>query len=90
MIAGGLGAAALGLATTLAEASERIMNALAWWTPAGPLSGAMVFFAAWAALHSIFRGKSVNFLWATVIAFVLLGLGLVGTFPPFYGLFAAK
>jgi len=95
MLAGGLGAAALGLTTTLGEAFAQVQSAFAWWAPAGPLTGValtsvFVFFVAWAALHSMFRGKDVRSSWAIVVSFVLLGLGLIGTFPPFYDLFAAK
>jgi hypothetical protein len=95
MVAGGLGSAIIGLMTVLAEASEAIRSALNWWNPAGPLtgktlSGVIVFFVSWVVLHFIFRGKDVNFARATTIALILLGLGLLGTFPPFFGLFAAE
>lgn len=95
LLAGGLGSAIIGLMTVLAEASEPIRNALNWWNPAGPLtgktlSGVIVFFVSWVVLHFIFRGKNVNFASATTIALILLGLGLLGTFPPFFGLFAAE
>jgi hypothetical protein len=95
MLAGGLGSAIIGLLTVLAEASEPIRNALNWWSPAGPLtgkalSGVIVFFVSWVVLHLIFRGKNVNFVRAATIALILLGLGLLGTFPPFFVLFAAE
>jgi hypothetical protein len=95
MLAGGLGSAIIGLMTVLAEASEPIKNALNWWSPAGPLtgktlSGVIVFFVSWVVLHAIFRGKSVNFARVATIALILLGLGLLGTFPPFFDLFAPK
>jgi hypothetical protein len=38
----------------------------------------------------IFRGKNANFTRAATIALILLGLGLLGTFPPFFTLFAAE
>lgn len=95
LVAGGLGAATIGLMTVLAEASTPIKNALNWWNPAGPLTGktlvgVIVFFASWIVLHLIFRGKNVNFARAATIALILLGLGLLGTFPPFFDLFAAS
>ena len=95
MIAGGLGSATIGLMTVLAEASEPIKNTLNWWNPVGPLAGktltgVAVFFVLWVVLHVIFRGKSMNFARATTTALVLLGLGLLGTFPPFFDLFASK
>ncbi len=95
LVAGGIGATAIGLLTTLAEASEPIQNALNWYNPVGPLTGksllgVIVFFVSWIVLHVIFRGKNVNFARATTVAFILLALGLLGTFPPFFELFAAE
>lgn len=94
LVAGGLGSAVIGLMTALAEASGTVKNALNWWDPAGPLAGkalvgVIVFVAAWAVLHAIFRGKNVNFARAAAAAYVLLGLGLLLTFPPIFELFAA-
>jgi hypothetical protein len=93
LVAGGIGSAVIGLMTVLAEASVPIKDALNWWNPAGPLTGktlvgVIAFGIAWVVLHFMYQGKNVNFThWATV-AFVLLGLGLLGTFPPFFDLFA--
>ena len=95
LIAGGLGSATNGLMTVLAEASPSINDALNWWNPAGPLTGkALVgvtaFFASWIVLHVIFRGRNVTFAPAATIALILLGLGLLGTFPPFFAIFGAE
>lgn len=95
MIAGGIGSTVIALMTVLAEASTPIKNSLNWWNPAGPLTGKVLlgviaFFASWVVLHFIYRGKNVNFTRAATVALVLLGLGLVGTFPPFFDLFAPK
>ena len=95
LIAGGLGAAAIGLLTTLAEASEPIKNALNWYNPVGPLTGksllgVIFFFVSWIVLYWVFRGKNVNFARATTVALILLALGLLGTFPPFFEIFAAE
>ncbi len=95
MLAGGIGATVLGLFTVLATASTAFKNALNWWNPAGPLtgkalSGVIVFFASWIVLHLTIGRKNVNFTRVAIAALVLLGLGLLGTFPPFYDLFAAS
>lgn len=95
MLAGGLGSATIGLMTVLAAASEPINNALNWWTPAGPLTGktltgVIVFFVSWVVLYGIFRSKNVHFARVATIALILLGLGLLGTFPPFFDLFATQ
>ena len=95
MVAGGLGCATIGLMTVLAAASKNISNALNWWNPAGPLTGKAltgvgVFFAAWVVLHLVLGRRNVNFARAAGISIALLVLGLLGTFPPLYDLFAPK
>lgn len=94
LVAGGIGSAVLGLMTTLAEASPPFGTALNWYAPVGPLTGKVLvgvvaFFVSWIVLHIVFRGKNVNFARATTVALILLGLGLLMTFPPFFDLFAA-
>ena len=94
-LAGGIGSAVLALMTILAEASEGIRNALAWSKPVGPLSGkvgvaVIAFFASWAIAYVLLRGKNVNFARIATIALILLAFGLLGTFPPFFLLFAAE
>ena len=62
VIAGGVGAAALGVVTTLAEASEGLRNWLQWSDAVGPLSGKVlvavaVWLVAWAILHLALRRR---------------------------------
>ena len=95
LVAGGLGSATIGLLTVLATASTPIKEALNWWSPAGPLTGktgvgVIVFFVSWVVLHLVFLGKNVHFAHITTIALILLGFGLLGTFPLFFELFAAE
>jgi hypothetical protein len=92
VIAGGIGAFALGLVTTLAEASEGIRNWLQWSDPVGPLSGkvimaVLVWLVAWAILHVALRSRRYETRRALVVSLVLIGLGVVGTFPTFFQLF---
>ncbi|MBI5829222.1 MAG: hypothetical protein HZB20_06705 [Chloroflexi bacterium] len=94
-LAGGIGCAAMGLITTASAASAGFANSLKWVGPAGPLSGkttlaVIIFFVSWAVLHFIFRGKETNFSRITTIALVLVVIGLLGTFPPFFDLFAPQ
>jgi len=93
VLAGGIGAFGLGLATTLAEASPAISAALNIYPPVGPLSGkvlvgVVIWLVAWLILGSMWRGKEVNFGRVAMWAFIFLGLGLLLTFPPFFELFA--
>lgn len=95
IIAGGIGAAALGLLTTLAEASTDIKDWLDWNSDVGPLSGKtgtaiVVWLIAWVVLHAAYRGKPYETRRAFVIALVLIGLGALGTFPIFFQAFAPE
>lgn len=95
LVAGGIGSLAVGVMTCLVEASEAIKNALVFYSPAGPLSGkttvaVAVWLIAWVVLARMWKNKDVNFARAATVAMVLLGLGLVTTFPPVFVLFAAE
>ncbi len=95
LLAGGIGATALGLLTVLAEASVPIKDALRFYGPAGPLSGkttmaVIVWLVSWAILRGVWNKKEVDFGKVAGVAFILLALGLIGTFPPFFLLFAAE
>lgn len=95
LLAGGIGAAVLGIVTTVSEASAGAAAAMNWSAPVGPLSGKVgitiiVYLIAWAILHFAWRGKNVNFNQIATVAFVLLAIGLLGTFPPVFDLFAPE
>src|SRR6266540_2676334 len=93
IIAAGVGAAALGVFTILAEASTTVKDWLAWNEGVGPLSGktlmaVIVWLLSWAGLHAALRNKPYETGRALTIALVLIGLGVLGTFPVFFQLFA--
>jgi Kef-type K+ transport system membrane component KefB len=92
VIAGGIGAAALGVVTTLAEANEGIRNWLQWSDAVGPLSGKVavavaVWLVAWVILHLALRRRPYETRRALVVSLVLIAVGVVGTFPIFFQLF---
>lgn len=95
LLASGIGVTALGVLTTVAEANANFANLLKINAGVGPLSGKTVyataaFFASWIVAGIIMRGKNYSertFLMAT---FVLIGIGILGTFPLFFDLFAPK
>ena len=92
IIAGGVGAAALGLFTTLAEASTGVKDWLQWSDRVGPLSGktimaVLVWLVSWAVLHVALRSRPYETSRALVVSLVLIGLGVLGTFPTFFQLF---
>ena len=93
ILAAGVGALALGILTTLAEASEGFKEFLTITEPVGPLSGktigaVIIWLVAWAVLHLMYRTKEVESRKALTVALVLIGLGVLGTFPIFFQAFA--
>ncbi len=95
IIAAGVGALALGILTTLAEASTSVADALEWSERVGPLSGktilaVVVWLAAWGVLYAVYRNRRLETRTALIIALVLIALGVLGTFPKFFQLFAAE
>jgi hypothetical protein len=93
LLAGGLGSAIFGLIVLFSEINESFGAALNWYNPVGPLSGKSTlgiaaFFIVWAVLHSMWKSKEVNFNRISTAALVLLAIGLLGTFPPVWHLFA--
>ncbi len=94
IIAAGVGALALGILTTLSEASTGFNTWLNWHNPVGPLSGKTIlaviaWIVAWAALHVAMRRTEFESRRALIIALVLIGLGVLGTFPTFFQAFAS-
>jgi hypothetical protein len=92
IIASGIGAAALGVFTTLAEASTSVKDWLQWSDAVGPLSGkvimaVLVWLVSWAILHVVLRNRPYETRRALVISLILIGLGVIGTFPTFFQLF---
>jgi hypothetical protein len=93
IIAGGIGALALGVLTTLAEANETIKGWLELSKDVGPLSGktsfaVVVWLVAWGLLHTTMRTTRYETRRAFAIAMILVVLGVIGTFPTFFQLFA--
>jgi hypothetical protein len=93
ILAGGVGAAALGFWTTLAEASTDVKDWLQWSDRVGPLSGktimtVIVWLVAWIVLHVVYRSRPFETRRALTISLVLIGLGVLGTFPTFFQAFA--
>jgi hypothetical protein len=93
VLSGSIGAAVLGVVTTMAEVSSRMSTAFNWISPVGPLSGkvgvtVLLYLLSWLVLYGAWRTKNVNVTRVALVSFVLLGVGLLGTFPPFFELIA--
>jgi hypothetical protein len=95
LLAAGIGSFALGLLTTLAEASTGFRDRLVLSAGVGPLSGktvwaTVIFVIAWAVLYAQLRHRDVLLRSATIAFLVLTMLGLLGTFPIFFQAFAPE
>jgi hypothetical protein len=93
ILAAGVGCFALGLLTTLAEASESVKDWLQWNDRVGPLSGktiltVIIWLVSWVVLHLALRRRAFETRRALTIALILIALGVLGTFPTFFQLFA--
>jgi hypothetical protein len=93
ILATGIGMFALGILTTLSEASTGVADFLNWNDRVGPLSGktilaAVVYFVAWGILHALWRGQNRNLKPILITAAILAVLGIIGTFPTFFQVFA--
>lgn len=89
-LAAGIGAFAMGLVVILNEAG--IFAAPSLYGPAGGVSGrtaiaVAIWLIAWAVLHNRWKTRQLEAgrLFTTML--ILVGLGLVLTFPPVWGLF---
>jgi len=92
VLAAGIGSFALGVLTTLNEASAKISGMLNLYGPVGPLSGktgvaVLVWLVAWAVLAGAWKDRQMDFgkVWRASLALVILGL--LGTFPLVFDLF---
>ena len=95
LVAAGIGSFALGLITTLAEASMEFRERLILDAGVGPLSGktvwaTVIFVIAWVVLHVMWRERDRMLRSATTAFIVLTLLGLLGTFPIFFQAFAPE
>lgn len=90
VLAGGIGAFAVGLFVILNEAG--VLTAPSLYGPAGGVSGRTTFAAAtwliaWAILHRRWKDRRVEPGPVLALTLVLVGLGLLATFPPVWGVF---
>ena len=89
ILAAGIGCFAFGLATTVEHTVGPGRQALTLYPAVGSHSGTtavavVVWVATWCALHSRWRALEVDFSRVFLGALLLIALGTLGTFPPFY------
>ena len=92
VLAAGLGCLTLGVLSVLTAADQGVSDALALSDRVGDISGittasAAVFFGAWAVLAVAWRRADPPLVRIAGVAGLLMALGLLGTFPPFFNLF---
>jgi hypothetical protein len=94
LLAGGIGCAVMGGLTFYNQVfpTTSLSKSLNWYAPVGTLAGKsglaiLAFILSWIILALFWRGREVRFKTVSWIAFALLAIGLVGTFPPFWHLF---
>jgi len=95
VLAAAIGTFVLGVFTTLAEVSAGLKEWLQFRDPVGPLSGKTTLAVAawavsWLVLGIAWRRKEIDMTRVIVAAAVLIGLGLLGTFPSFFEQFAPE
>jgi hypothetical protein len=95
LLATGIGSLVLAVLVVWAEASESFADSLGYSDRVGPLSGKTIwavvaFVVSWAGLHAVLRRRDVNLNAVWLITLALLALGLLGTFSPFFELFAPE
>lgn len=92
VLAAGIGSFVLGVGDVAADKVAAVKAVFSFYKPAGPLSGVttvaiVAWLIAWALLNRRWRNKDVQMARTNAIAYVLLGLALLLTFPPFADLF---
>lgn len=88
-LAAGIGAFAVGLIVILNESGLFAVPAL--YKPSGGLSGrttlaAVIWLIGWAVLHSRWKGRQIESRRVHAVTLILIGLGVLLTFPPVWKL----
>jgi amino acid permease len=95
LIAVGIGALVLAILVVWAESSESFKESLAYTDDVGPLAGKTIwavvaYVVSWLGLHLALRKRDIPLKTAVTITAVLLALAFVGTFSPFFEMFAPE
>jgi hypothetical protein len=88
-LGGGIGAFAMGVVVLLNEAG--IFAAPTLYAPAGGVSSrttlaTLVWLMAWAVLHNRWKSREIAPRGVGAVTLILIGLGVLGTFPPLWTL----
>jgi hypothetical protein len=94
LLATGIGSLVLAILVIVAEASRSFADSLAYSDRVRPLAGKTIwavvaFLGSWAGLTALLRKREVDLGKVAIVAGVLIWLALIGTFSPFFELFAS-
>ncbi len=86
ILAAGVGAFALGVMAVAGDKSMAVKSAMIFYKPTGPLSGVttvaiLIWLGCWGVLEWRWRKRSVAAGRVCLVALVLLGVGVLLTFP---------
>lgn len=92
ILAAAIGCFALALLAFAGDKSVAIKNSLNFYKPTGPLSGVttvaiLLWFFTWGILEWRWCNKTVAVGRTNAVALIMLGLGLLLTFPPIVDIF---
>ena len=92
ILSAGIGSLAVAVFSVAADKSSAVKNLFVFYKPTGALSGettvaVLLWLTVWAILNWQWRSRSISLTRINVIALVLLGLGVLLTFPPLGDLF---
>ena len=95
VLAAGIGCGALGILAFAGDASDSVGRLLNFYDPSGTLSGVttvaiIIWLVAWFALNRRWQARTVPTAGVNVVAFALLAVGFLLTFPPFMDFLQGK
>ena len=95
ILAAAIGSLALGALSIVTDGWPVVRRALIIWNPSGPLSGVstaviLIWVVAWLVLSGLWGKRDLNLARVNLIAFTMLAIGMLLTFPPFADLLLGK
>lgn len=95
ILSAGAGCCALGILALVADASRPVSHWLTFYFPTGPLSGVssiaiLLWLAMWLVLAQRWKTKTVAIARINALAFALLLIGFLLTYPPLGNLLIGK